>query len=144
MTEHRELFLSAEEQANRLVAQLQALKTEVENYGEAKSSLEGVQQLLSGLVPEIAQAAGETRQVIKELGKIGTPEILENTDRISGQLVTIDKDLRSASKSIADNQAASNAILGSRLDRLERFVWVLIGMGGLVLALLAALILRVF
>jgi DNA repair ATPase RecN len=144
MTDNKEQFLTAEEQANRLVEQLQTLKEEVKNYEEARLSLEGIQQLLSGLVPEIAHSAEETRQVIRELGKIGTPEILMKIQEIQETIVFLGKEFRSSTENIAEKQASTYAILGSRLDGLGRLVWVLMGMGGLILVLLAIVILQVF
>ena len=144
MTDYREQFLTAEEQANRLVEQLQALKAEVKNYEEARLSLEGIQQLLSGLVPEIAQSAEETRKVITELGNIGTPEILARIREIQEQVVFLGKEFRSSTESIAEKQASTHAILGSRLDGFGRLVWILMGMGGLTLILLVRVILQVF
>jgi hypothetical protein len=77
MTEHTERFLQAEEQADRLVAQLQELKVKIEAHGEAATSLGEARDGIQSLVGDLAVSAEGMRDVIEKLSQIGTPAIIE-------------------------------------------------------------------
>lgn len=121
MTDYRERFLAAEDHADKLVGQLQALKTKMESHSSATAALEDVHKSLVNFISEVNNMTIEIRGVTQKLGEIGTSEILHSInsveEKVSGILPYIER--------------------GSR--RLERLSWVILVLQA-ILAIMAVII----
>lgn len=80
MTDHKERFLEAEEQASRLAAQMQELKSKIDAHEEATSSLNEARNAIASLTGELAEISQELPAVISTLSEIGTPAILQSVE----------------------------------------------------------------
>lgn len=126
MTDHRERFLEIEDQADKLVSQLQALKTKMEAHSSATQALEEVHSSLVNSIPEMATMTGEIKDLTLKLDSIGTPEILNSVNSLEEKIDMI-------------LPFVENGM--SRLERLIRLVLVI----QVVLTILAIInLLRIF
>jgi lysozyme family protein len=71
-----ESFLRAEDAVNALLLNVDQLKTEVEGYARAKTSLEDVRSQLSNVIRSLGSIAEQTVAVVQAMEKVGTPQIL--------------------------------------------------------------------
>jgi hypothetical protein len=78
MSDPKVRFLEAEEQAGRLLEQLQKLKSSMDDHEDAATSLREGSGAVRALAAETAEAARAVSALVTQLGDIGTPEILES------------------------------------------------------------------
>ena len=86
MEDYKEKFLEAEEQASKLVSQLDELKKETKNYKEASESLTETKNKLIDLIEKQQEIAGKLNDVIEASARIGTAEILEKISLTNEQV----------------------------------------------------------
>ncbi len=108
MSVDKERLLNAEEAVHELLGQLKKLRTEIEGYSRAKTSLEEVRTQIGVLAGRHALLAENTEKVVAVLSKIGTPQIL-------AQLTELQVASRAASEQM------QNAMKGSEKAVLAAF-----------------------
>ena len=86
MEDYKEKFLEAEEQASKLVSQLDELKKETKNYKEASESLTETKNKLIDLIEKQQEVAGKLNDVVEASARIGTAEILEKISLTNEQV----------------------------------------------------------
>ncbi|HWL92777.1 MAG TPA: hypothetical protein VNT79_04515 [Phycisphaerae bacterium] len=69
-------FLTTEEAANKLLEAVQALDAEVKSYKSAKDELCSIREKLEGFLESSESIATDTGAIVRELRRIGGPEIL--------------------------------------------------------------------
>ncbi|MBM3145160.1 MAG: hypothetical protein FJ010_09350 [Chloroflexi bacterium] len=80
MTDHKERFLEAEEQATSLASQMRELKSKIDAHTEATSSLTETRKSVTALLGEVAEMTQGMPSVISKLSEIGTPTILDSIE----------------------------------------------------------------
>jgi len=83
MASETQSFLDAEESVNQLLKNLKKIKAEIEGYKNAKESLEAAASQVVQLASALNGTAELTTDVVKKLGEIGTPEIMDAVNRLS-------------------------------------------------------------
>jgi len=121
MDDPRETFLKAEEQTQKLASQLSALKEKMEGHADAEQSLAETRANLKELIDELVDGSIHLQNVVKKLGEIGTPEIL---DQINGVEEKIDDQVSTLAEEISNFRD----ITKSKLSKLMIFVYLLIGL----------------
>ena len=86
MEDYKEKFLEAEEQASKLVSQLDELNKETRNYKEASESLTETKNKLIDLIEKQQEVAGKLNDVVEASSRIGTLEILEKISLTNEQV----------------------------------------------------------
>ena len=81
MSDSSEQFLTAEQAAIKVLADLERLKSEIAGYAEARVQLDVAGQRLESLVRKTESLASTTIENVQALNKMGMPEIL---DRLKG------------------------------------------------------------
>ena len=82
MNPHEQNFLNAEEAANKLVETVHMLQTEIAAHKSAKEDFLAARQRLESLVDSVASIVEDSSAVLKELRRVGAPEILRRCDAI--------------------------------------------------------------
>ncbi len=75
-------FLEAEETAQKLVETLRKLQTETASYGTAAKELNDVKLELLNLIESTKNGVERSQAIIKLLGEIGGPEIINRLARL--------------------------------------------------------------
>ena len=83
MASETQSFLDAEESVNQLLKNLKKIKSEMEGYKNAKENLEAAAAQVVELASALNGTAELTADVVKKLGEIGTPEIMDAVNRLS-------------------------------------------------------------
>lgn len=128
MEDPKELFLTAEAQARELAEQLIELKQKMEGHALAEQSLYETRSELSGLIAEMANGAEQTQEMIKTLGKIGTPEILE-------QLEQVQENMKGGFSTSNDQLLDLRESVESRTSQVRLFLLILLGLNGVLIIL---------
>ena len=81
MTDYREKFLEAEQQALSLVDQLKSLKKEASDYKTASGSLQKTQEKIEALIRDLSSVIEEERNLVKAIKEIGTDKIIEEIEK---------------------------------------------------------------
>lgn len=97
-------FLEAEETAQKLVETLRKLQTEAASYGTAAKELNDVKLELLNLIESTKNGVERSQAIIKLLGEIGGPEIINRLARLE-----------------EDNQK-SFSIQAGQVDKLKMFL----------------------
>jgi hypothetical protein len=93
MAEEAQQLLAAEEAVQELLTNLKVLKSEIDHYSEAKSSLADTRDAVVNLAAELSGLTGRAAGIIETIGEVGTPEILVR-DRDSPRLHSGDSGTR--------------------------------------------------
>jgi hypothetical protein len=88
-----DLFLRAEEEANRLVEELRRLKDEVLSYKTAREALGQAAMGVSELSTRCAKIAEQLGGLAETLRSIGTPELLRGLEAIAAEQGMLRKEL---------------------------------------------------
>ncbi len=83
MTDYREKFLEAEQQALSLVGELESLKKEALDYKSASGSLQKTQEKIEILINNLSSIVIEEQNLIKAIKDIGTQKIIDEIEEIS-------------------------------------------------------------
>jgi len=110
MSEYRDKFIEAEEQASKLVSHLIELKNEAVNYKNAKSTIEKTQERISVLVEKFSSVIEGENNLVKTLREIGTDQIIEKIEKTKS--------------SLEEKINAQNALI----TKLITFIYVIIGL----------------
>ncbi|MCJ7532048.1 MAG: hypothetical protein MUO64_13600 [Anaerolineales bacterium] len=108
MNNHKAKFLEAEEQANRLVSQMQELQRKMEAHEEAATSLSEVTTVVTTLTREFTETSVGLSNLVIKLSEIGTPSILESIDATRAELARF---------------------MSTSYSRVLRFLWIAIAIG---------------
>ena len=76
-------FLNAEETAQKLVEALSKLQTEATSYGTSAKELNDVKLELLNLIESTKNGVERSQDIIKLLGEIGGPEILDRLAKLA-------------------------------------------------------------
>lgn len=109
MAEEAEQLLAAEEAVQELLTSLRALKSEIEHYSEAKSSLTNTRDVVVNLATELSELTRRTAGIIEIIGKVGTPEILARLESICSSIKVAGESIRSLK---AETETLRTAIAG--------------------------------
>ena len=117
MNDPKQRFLQAEEQATRIVEQLQQLKLKMDAHEEASVSLAGARESIATLTSELADIARGMQSATRKLAEVGTPGILQSIDTAAEEL---------GSKMLAGNETLRRLHLLSVVLGVATLVAVLI------------------
>jgi uncharacterized protein (DUF3084 family) len=131
-------FLRAEEQAHRLVDQLDQLAQQMAHYKAAHDALDGAGKSLQELSTRLAVLAGDMSAVIETLRAIGTPEILRAQQETAETVLQEIRSMEEARQEDADwigdvlvmirGAAVGGAALS--LVAVGLLAWLVLGLGG--------------
>ncbi|HDD62723.1 MAG TPA: hypothetical protein ENF22_09385 [Chloroflexi bacterium] len=121
MDDPRDTLLKAEEQAQKIASQLSALKEKMEGHADAEQSLAETRTNLKELIAELVAGTSLLQNVVKTLGEIGTPEILE---QINGVEEKIDDQV----SKLVEGLSNFREVTESKLSKLMIFVYLLLGL----------------
>ena len=125
MNADQKAFLDAEATAEQLVSTLDKLKEEIESFQTAKSDLSAVRDKLERLIEASASIGADTQEVVKNIKRIGGPELME---RIEKSKVTLEERISTA-----------EATIQKRMGRLQLMV-ILVGLISVASAVFATLL----
>lgn len=81
MTDYREKFVKAEEEALSLIDELKLLKKEASDYNSASISLQNTQEKVEKLVSEFLRIAKEEQDLINSIKEIDTESIVQEIEK---------------------------------------------------------------
>lgn len=117
MAQAVEKFLSAEENAERLVEVLTALQKEISSYQTATMELDQVREGLLQFVRTASQVAEGMNTAVELLRSIGGPEILAGLDELARKM---DEGLLEGRQVVKEASAALEKQMVATLDELTR------------------------
>lgn len=77
-----EQFLNTEQAAEELVTTLEKLRAEVQSFGSATQELAATRKKLEGFIDSCREIAADTNAIVKEIRKIGGPELFSRMDQL--------------------------------------------------------------
>jgi hypothetical protein len=95
MAEEAQQLLAAEEAVQELLTNLKVLKSEIDHYSEAKSSLADTRDAVVNLAAELSGLTGRAAGIIETIGEVGTPEILVRLESMRLSIETAGESIRS-------------------------------------------------
>jgi chromosome segregation ATPase len=117
-----EAFLAAEEEANRLVDELERLKVEIQSYAAAREAIDNAGTAVSRLASELTTAAGGLASVVETLRTIGTPELLRSQEAIAEQVASLREQVERANAAMtatASQMTGSATTFQNRLEQMD-------------------------
>jgi hypothetical protein len=109
MAEEAQQFLAAEEAVQELLTNLKALKSEIDHYSEAKSSLADTRDSVVNLAAKLSELTGRAAGIIETIGQVGAPEILA---RLESMRLSIEAEGGSMRSLEAETETLRGSIAG--------------------------------
>ena len=127
MADPAEELLAAEEAVQELLGTLKELRKEIGQYGEAKQSLADTHREIAVLSASLEHLARRGSEILKALGKIGTPEILAKIAELNESLHAVGEMLVVGQRELIESfRSAEERDKQVELDGKRRFRVLLI------------------
>lgn len=119
VTDGTDLFLQAEEQANRLVDELTRLKEETESYTTSRRALDAAAGGVSELATRMADVAGQLGALGETLRSIGTPELLRAQEAVAKHVAGLHAEISNLHQSNSEALDRAIALLRALRETME-------------------------
>jgi DNA repair ATPase RecN len=116
---HVEEFLKAEEEAHRLVDELTKLKAETESYATARGALSEAMKKVSDSAGKLSELAKRLGDVVETMRSIGTPELLQAQEILTGQVKVLGEDVNRTQQSVSTTLAGAVNEVRSLREKME-------------------------